>query len=400
MPHHFNENYRLQDLLRYHVVDTPPEQEYDDLVKLAAYICQVPTALISMVDRDRQWFKAKVGLDTCETPRSVALCAHAILQPDQILMVPDATKDPRFRDNPLVVESPKIRFYAGYPLVTPRGTALGTLCVIDYQPRQLSTDQLDALAMLGRQVVSLLEMRLALQTENHLQKFKTRLITLIAHEFRTPLGIILSSAGILEDYGQKLNEDVRNKHHKRIQSSITAITRLIDEAITLDELEHGKTTPTLEWCDAQQICEDLVTVIGQTYGRKAIYLKTPAVEMSPIYTDGHILQHVMLALLTEAVQHSRHNSPIYLNLTLEADHLVLQIEDQGLGIPSPDSQHPLPPVVPDSAGNLAGTGLGIGHGQRLATLMGWQLTVHGEFGQGTTVEIQIPLTGSMPSALP
>ncbi len=399
MPHPSDENHRFQDLLRYQILDTPPEQEYDDLVKLAAHVCQVPIALISIVDCDRQWFKAKVGLDTCETSRSVAFCAHAILRPDQILIVPDTTKDPRFRGNPLVVDNPKFRFYAGCPLVTPRGTALGTLCVIDYRPRRLLTAQLDALAMLGRQVVSLLEMRLALQTENHLQQFKTRLITLIAHEFRTPLGVISSSAGILEDYGQKLDEEARSKHHKRIQSSIADITRLIDEAITLDELEHGKIMPALEWCDAQQICQDLITVIGQTYGHKAIYLNAPDVETLPIYTDGHILQHVVLALLTKAVQHSSRNSPIYLNLTLENDHLTLQIEDQGLGMPSPDSQHPLPPVVPDSAGNLAGTGLGAGHSHRLATLMGWQLTVHGEFGQDTTVEIRIPLTSAMPSAL-
>ena len=139
------------DPVRYAILDTDPEAPFDDLVRLAANICQAPIALISLIDPRRQWFKAKVGMAADETSRDVAFCAHAILQRD-IFEVPDALADERLATNPLVTGGPGMRFYAGVPLVNADGYALGTLCVIDRVPRQLTTDQKQALAALGRQL--------------------------------------------------------------------------------------------------------------------------------------------------------------------------------------------------------------------------------------------------------
>jgi GAF domain-containing protein len=153
-----NEAQRLAALREYHILDTEAEQVYDDITALAAYLCQVPIAMISLVDESRQWFKSTLGLNEHETPRDVAFCAHAILQKEP-LIVRDALKDARFADSALVTREPHIRFYAGFPLANPEGFTVGTLCAIDRKPRQISAEQKQAMEALSRQVMALLETR-------------------------------------------------------------------------------------------------------------------------------------------------------------------------------------------------------------------------------------------------
>ena len=157
-----NEEDRLQALIQYQVLDTQEEAAFDNLTALAAKICHTPIALISLVDKNRQWFKSKFGLEATETPRELAFCAHAICQTQDVFIVPNAEEDERFADNPLVISEPNVIFYAGAPLVTPDGFAIGTLCAIDNQPRELSPKQIRTLQALSRQVISQLELRVNL----------------------------------------------------------------------------------------------------------------------------------------------------------------------------------------------------------------------------------------------
>ena len=173
---------RLNSLRGYQILDTCPEDRFDDLTRLAASICRTPIALVSLVDQDRQWFKSKVGLETSQTPREIAFCAHAIMSHD-LLVVPDASQDPRFAANPLVTGEPHIRLYAGAPLTAPDGHHLGALCVIDREPRELRGEQLESLRILSRQVMAqvtlrknLQDLKIALRQRDELEDDMTKLI--------------------------------------------------------------------------------------------------------------------------------------------------------------------------------------------------------------------------------
>lgn len=153
-----NEARRLEALRRHRLLDTAPEQEFDDFARLAALICETPIALVTLVDAERQWFKARFGLDSVETPREHAFCSYTILG-EEPLLVPDATKDERFSRNPLVTSEPHIRFYLGAPLLDHEGFALGSLCVIDRKPRELAEEQREGLKSLARLFTGRLELR-------------------------------------------------------------------------------------------------------------------------------------------------------------------------------------------------------------------------------------------------
>lgn len=154
-----NEAGRLAALRAFNILDTPPEQAFDDITLLASHICDTPVALITLVDENRQWFKSRIGYDKAESSRDISFCAHTILRTDDIFVVRDTLQDPRFHDNPFVTSSPHVRFYAGAPLVTSTGMALGSLCVMDRKPRDMTPEQLAALRALRRDVIAELELR-------------------------------------------------------------------------------------------------------------------------------------------------------------------------------------------------------------------------------------------------
>jgi GAF domain-containing protein len=243
-----NEAERLAVLHRYKILDTGLEQAFDNLTKLAAQICFSPIALITFVDETRHWFKAKCGLSACETSRELGFCAHAILQPQDVMIVPDALQDERFADNPLVLDEPYVRFYAGAPLVSPDGYPLGTICVIDQVPRELENAQIQALEMLAQQVISQLELRLTLERlaqMNHTM-----------HQYLIEVDWVTRSAAALEEGNFQVEEldevaqrpDELGQLARVFQRAAQSITQreaqmqqqIVDLKVEVDEVKRSK----------------------------------------------------------------------------------------------------------------------------------------------------------------
>lgn len=187
------ENRRLQALYQYEILDTPREEVFDEVTRLLAYVCRTPVSLISFVDAERQWFKSEFGLGVQETERNVSFCSFAISKNVDIYIVPDTLNDPLFASNRLVLEPPRMRFYAGAPIVTSDGFSLGTVNVIDFVPRQLSAEQKDLLRFMARQVMSILELRYALRRAQRAEEFGRRLI-----ESSRDCIIVLNSNGVVQ----------------------------------------------------------------------------------------------------------------------------------------------------------------------------------------------------------
>ena len=238
-----NETQRIESLLEYKILDTRSEAAFDDLTRLASYICGTPIALISLVDTNRQWFKSKVGLDALETPRDVAFCAHAIMQPE-VFVVPDATEDERFATNPLVTSDPNVRFYAGVPLINSEGYALGTLCIVDHVPRDLSPEQIEALRILGRQVIKQLEMRrnlanlvLASDTRKQAQKGRKQFFKRVAGGFGLASAILVL-IGVISYQNTRILIDTKNQV-QRTQEKINKLEELLSDMKDAETGQRG-----------------------------------------------------------------------------------------------------------------------------------------------------------------
>lgn len=234
-----NEDERLKVLEKYKILDTLPEEDYDAIAKIASAICGTPIALISLIDKDRQWFKSAHGLNATQTPRELAFCAHSILKPEELMIVNDARKDNRFFDNPLTTEDPNVVFYAGAPLNSSEGYPLGTLCVIDNKPKNLNQNQKDSLALLAKQVVSLLELRKknselkavnqeVIKLNEQLNNFAYRL----THDLKSPInGVNFLIQVLKEDHIKLFENTVAEDQVNLIGDRMVYMSNLIDEIL-------------------------------------------------------------------------------------------------------------------------------------------------------------------------
>ncbi|MEH2173589.1 response regulator [Nostoc sp.] len=344
-----NETQRIESLLQYKVLDTPSETAFDDLTRLASYICGTPIALISLIDTNRQWFKSKVGLDALQTPRDLAFCAHAIVQPE-VLVVPDATEDERFATNPLVTSDPNIRFYAGVPLTNPEGYALGTLCVIDRVPRNLSPEQLEALRIIGRQVIKQLEMRrnlaslvLASDTRKQSQKTRKQFFQRIAGGFGLASAILVLIGVISYQNTHRLIDT--NNQVQRTQEKINQLEELLSD---MKDAETGQRGYILT--GQESYLEPYQAVIGNI-DRKIVELKDLIADQPNQQKQFATLESLIaakLAILKQTIylrQNQGFEAALQVIQTNQGKHLmddirklVHEIENQDRGLLQRQSQ--------------------------------------------------------------
>jgi signal transduction histidine kinase len=396
-----DEQERLAALKRLRILDTGPEQEYDDFTLLASRICGTPIALISLLDETRQWFKSRVGLDAPETPRDLAFCAHAIADPTEVLIVGDAADDPRFLDNPLVTGEPRIRFYAGVPLVTPEHHALGTLCVIDDRPRDLESSQVTALRALARQLAGRLELRAAhaeLAGRNaeleRLQAENNRFIGMAAHDLRNPLQAI-------GGYGRLMANGVIGPVTGEQSKALEAVTRncsmmltLVNDILSLSKVNAGELDLDLRPADVATLAErnaDLNRLLAEAKEISVEFSAEPGLPSVPV--DAFRVEQVLNNLIGNAVKFSHRGSAVRVSVTREGDAVKVSVADQGQGIPANELQRLFVPFSKTSVKGTEGessTGLGLAITKRIVEAHGGMLEVSSEVGKGSTFTFTLP----------
>jgi signal transduction histidine kinase len=330
-----NEIERLEALASYHILDTLPEVEFEELTLLASQICQTPVALISLIDDKRQWFKSIIGVDVTETPREQAFCAHTIVEAEDIMIISDARRDERFALNPLVTGSPNIVFYAGVPLINHNGYALGSLCVIDVEPKQLTPEQIKSLKILARQVLTQIELRKKvkeleasntklLETNTFIQKFATT----AAHDIKNPLSSILLTSQALQ---MRLNNTGDEKSRSLVGLTISASKRLLT---LVDEMLNYSNEPALLLSDQRclQLNKLLKNVVELIDVPHSVKVNFPKVEHT-LTCSSVALEQIFLNLLTNAVRYNdKREGLVTIQFREEGNYYKFKITDNGMGI--------------------------------------------------------------------
>lgn len=390
-----NELQRLSELYEYNLLDTLAEKDYDDITQIAAEICDVPISLISLIDHNRQWFKSRVGVELNETSRDVSFCAHAILKPNEIFVVEDSSKDDRFFDNPFVTGAPNVGFYAGVPLVTESGNALGSLCVIDTKPNHLTRDQEYTLKALARQVVAYLEIRkktrqLALQKASleRLSEDLKRFAYTAAHDIKSPcVSLAMSAEYLLDNYAQSLDIDARemlDMMKDTSQRAINMVDGILSHTLVLNKGDETKQKFTFE-----QLMLDIRPMLNMP---SAFAFNVVNKDMQ-LFTSHFLLTQVFVNLCSNAIKYNdKEDGEITVEAGEKDNRYCFFVKDNGRGINEIDHSR-----IFDLFSTLGttdrfskrGTGIGLSTVKNIVERMGGNILVHSQPGEGSVFEFTI-----------
>jgi signal transduction histidine kinase len=384
-----NEKERLRSLMEYEILDTLPEKDFDDITRIASEICQTPISTITLIDTNRQWFKSQVGLDSAETPREHAFCAHAINNPKDIFLVEDSREDIRFRDNPLVVGDPHVIFYAGVPLVNDEGFALGTLCIIDEKPRELTESQKASLRSLANQAIIVLELRKKnIQLEKSRKDLHERYTELeefsyvVSHDIKSPVNNIMGIAQLLRDkYSSQLDKE-GNTYIGYLNESTERLKKLIDGIVEYyhrSQVENDKR----ENVDVSLLLSEIISLVNAKKEVQFNYLH----ETISIQVNRVALQQILLNLIVNSIKYNDKPKPVIEILFLQTDEFYhFSVKDNGTGIHSDDLSKIFNLFThlnkKDRDGNM-GTGIGLSTVKKLIEKLGGTIHVTSELGVGS-----------------
>lgn len=402
-----NESARLDALRSYNVLDTKAEKAFDDLTRLAAEICGTPIALVSLVDESRQWFKSHHGLDATETPREVAFCAHAILD-DEIFEVSDACQDERFADNPLVTGQPNIRFYAGTVLTSEDKHNVGTLCVIDQKPRELSAWQRECLRTIGHQVETLLELKRHSKEKDRLydahirhSNWTTRRREDLAHFSYRSSHDLRAPAIQIEELIRLSVDDIRSGKLDSAERNLQMMSRSSDKLLAFIDgvVDLGRAellSDATRRIDFDKLFREVIEQANQQHPGHQVDIRTRVDSIAVFHSEYARLKHMLLQLLTNSIRYSNpavRNPGVTLGVADCAGELMITVEDNGLGIPAHlhdqyfDMFRRFHPEV------CSGSGVGTSIVRKHADALQGNISLHSD-SKGTTVSIRLPLTQS------
>jgi signal transduction histidine kinase len=394
------ESARLAALQRTHLLDTPREKRFDDLVQVAAQICGTPIAVMNLVDADRQWGKAIVGLDDTEAPREDSFCAVAIERPEEVLVVGDAQGDKRFARNPMVLNEPHLRFYAGAPIVDREGFALGTVCVADRRPRELTPDQLEALQALARQAMAQIELGLQLEKEREsvrrlreLDRLRDQFLSTVSHELRTPLTSVRGWLDLLIEESDGMNDEQRD-FLGRADRNADRLSRLVDDLLDLTRSDAGRLVMESVPIDLSALVNDAVAsmINGEKCGE--LIVTASVAEGVRACGDHSRLSQVIDNLCSNAVKYTPAGGRVDVRLESRHGAAVLIVRDSGIGIPPEERENLFQRFFRASSATdqgIPGTGLGLAISKAIIDGHGGSIRVGDGFDGGTAITVTLPL---------